>query len=192
MVRIYGVQLVSGAIQCIITVHQHKKCQMGYRVDEEFSEEYLDARKEKLYGRVSFWVSMVLSVAAVLGYYWTNPPDSKEVKKMRMFFNEQKMDVSKFLKLSRTEKKKFAAEKKHPFYKKYIEASEVEKEKIRSLAHISYDYTPNQYWFNLVFLWAIFFSTVWFVGLMIQSAIILVRKKDAERKKNDRRSNHLI
>ena len=165
---------------------------MGYRVDEEFSEEYLDARKEKLYGRVSFWVSMVLSVAAVLGYYWTNPLDSKEVKKMRMFFNEQKMDVSKFLKLSRTEKKKFAAEKKHPFYKKYIEASEVEKEKIRSQAHISYDYTPNQYWFNLVFLWAIFFSTVWFVGLMIQSAIILVRKKDAERKKNDRRSNHLI
>ena len=102
---------------------------------------------------------------------------------MRLFFNKHKMDVGTFLGLPWGEQKKFAARGKHPFYAKYLKASEVQKEKIRALAHISYDYTPYQYWFNLVFLWTIFFAVFWFIGLMVEGAIILVRKKAIDRKK---------
>ena len=64
----------------------------------------------------------------------------------------------------------------HPFYKSYMKASEVEKQEINALIHVSTDYTPNQYWFNLVFLWTIFFTTFWFLGLMTQGVINLMRR----------------
>ena len=59
----------------------------------------------------------------------------------------------------------------------------IEKEKINALIHISRDYSPNQYWFNVVFLWGIAFTTLWFLGLMLEACIILVRREDAKRRK---------
>jgi len=148
----------------------------------ENTEEYRDVRKEKLYRRVSFWVSFVLATAVVVWYVQANPPDSPEVRNMRIFFKENIMEVMKFLALPREEKPAFAAKKKHPFYKNYLKASEVEKQEIKALVHISADYTPYQYWFNIVFLWTIFFTTFWFVGLMTEGAIILVRQSNARKK----------
>ena len=142
----------------------------------ESDSEVWDEKKEKLYSKISLWLSLIVTTALVVGYYTKNPPDTEEVQKMRMFFNEHHMAVSKFFSLSRSEIKKYAATKKHPFYAKYLQASVVEKEKIRALAHISYDYTPAQYWFNMIFLWIIFFTFFWFVGLIIEGSIILVRK----------------
>ena len=76
----------------------------------------------------------------------------------------------------------FAKTKKHPFYQTYLKSSEVEKERIKALIHISRDYSPNQYWFNILFLWMIAFTTLWFLGLILEAVIILVRREDAERK----------
>ncbi|MEE9257950.1 MAG: hypothetical protein V3U37_00280 [Nitrospinaceae bacterium] len=152
-------------------------------MDSEHSDVYLDQKQEKFYSRISLWASFLLSTLVVVWYYTGSPPDSPEVREMRLFFNKHKMDVGTFLGLPRGEQKKFAARKKHPFYANYLKASEVKKGKIRALAHISYDYTPYQYWFNLVFLWMIFFTALWFVGLMVEGAIILVRKKAVDRKK---------
>ena len=84
------------------------------------------------------------------------------------------------------EEKHALAKKQHSFYRTFIEASEVEKKKIKALIHISYDYTPNQYWFNVLFLWVIFFTTFWFLGLMIEAVVILVRSDDAKRKQRHR------
>ena len=149
---------------------------------EEFGE-YLDKKKERFYSKISFWVSMVLSVGIVGWYYVGNPPDSDEVMEMRIFFNKNKLEVGKFFKLSAEEEQRFVQEKKHPFYINYLKSSEVEKERIRALAHISYDYTPYQYWFNLMFLWIIFLTTFWFLGLMVEGVLILVEKESAKRRK---------
>ena len=86
-----------------------------------------------------------------------------------------------FIDLPRTEMVAFAYKKKHPFYLKYVKATEVEKADLRALIHISTDYTPNQYWFNLFFAWVIFFTTFWFIGLMAEACIILMRRNSEAR-----------
>ncbi|GJL77404.1 MAG: hypothetical protein NPINA01_03930 [Nitrospinaceae bacterium] len=150
-------------------------------MEPEQGEEFRDEKKENLYRRISFWISLILATGVSIYYVTTTPPDTKEVQAMRMFFNAQKKDVGKFIRLPRDEQKAFAEKKKHPFYSQYLNASEVQKEKLRGLIHISFDYTPNQYWFNIVFLWTIFFTGFWFIGLMIEGAIILVRRDKAKR-----------
>ena len=69
-------------------------------------------------------------------------------------------------------------------HKKYIKASTVEQERIRSLIHISRDFTPNQYWFNLFFLFVMSFTTFWFIGLMIEACIVIMRRNSEARIKN--------
>ena len=83
--------------------------------------------------------------------------------------------------MKKNEQIAFAFKNKHPFYKRYIKLSTVEQERIRSLVHISTDYTPNQYWFNLFFMWVIFFTTFWFVGLMAEACIVIIRRNSEAR-----------
>jgi len=150
-------------------------------MEQGSAEDFRDEKKENLYRRISFWSSIVLSTVIVVYYVVTHPPDTREVQEMRMFFKKHRQDVAKFIRLPRSEQKAFGEKKKHPFYAQYLNASEVEREKIRGLIHISYDYTPNQYWFNIVFLWTVSFASFWFVGLMTEGAIILVRRDRAKK-----------
>jgi hypothetical protein len=150
-------------------------------MEREPVEEFRDEKKENLYRRVSFWLSFILSTSIAVYYVVTNPQETKEVQEMRMFFNKHRRDVAKFIRLPRNEQKAYGEKKKHPFYAQYLQASEVEKEEIRGLIHISFDYTPNQYWFNIVFLWTIAFAGLWFIGLMTEGAIILVRRDKVKR-----------
>ena len=151
--------------------------------DLEQTERMRDSKKEVLNRRISFWLSFILAVVITFWYYTTNPPDTNEMRKMRVFFKENIMDIAKFIRLPRDELKGFADSKSHPFYQTYLKSSEPEKEKINALIHISRDYSPNQYWFNMLFLWTIAFSALWFLGLILEACIILVRQEDAERKK---------
>ena len=150
--------------------------------EQEQIEELRDNQKEVLSRRISFWLSFILAVGISFWYYALNPPDSTEMRKMRLFFKENIMDVAKFIRLPDDELQGFAALKSHPFYQTYLKSSEVEKEKIRALIHISRDYSPNQYWFNIVFLWTIAFTTLWFLGLILEAIIILVRRADTARR----------
>jgi hypothetical protein len=150
-------------------------------MEPDVSEDFRDEKKEKLYGKISIWMALLLSTAVTVFYGVTHPPDSPEVQEMRLFFNKNGHNVSKFLRLPREEQKAFAEKKKHPFYSSYLKSSEVEKKEIKALIHISMDYTPNQYWFNFVFLWTISFASFWFIGVMAEGAIILVRKDRAKR-----------
>ena len=149
---------------------------------QEQIEELRDNQKEVLSRRISFWLSFILAVGISFWYYALNPPDSTEMRKMRLFFKENIMDVAKFIRLPDDELQGFAALKSHPFYQTYLKSSEVEKEKIRALIHISRDYSPNQYLFNIVFLWTIAFTTLWFLGLILEAIIILVRREDTARR----------
>ena len=151
--------------------------------DLEQTEEMRDSKKEVLNRRISFWLSFTLAVVITFWYYAMNPPDTNEMRKMRVFFKENIMDIAKFIRLPRDELKGFADSKNHPFYQTYLKSSKPEKEKINALIHISRDYSPNQYWFNMLFLWTIAFSALWFLGLILEACIILVRQEDAERKK---------
>ena len=150
--------------------------------EQEQIEELRDNQKEVLSRRISFWLSFILAVGISFWYYALNPPDSTEMRKMRLFFKENIMDVAKFIRLPDDELQGFAALKSHPFYQTYLKSSEVEKEKIRALIHISRDYSPNQYLFNIVFLWTIAFTTLWFLGLILEAIIILVRREDTARR----------
>jgi len=150
--------------------------------EQEQIEELRDNQKEVLSRRISFWLSFILAVGISFWYYTLNPPASTEMRKMRLFFKENIMDVAKFIRLPDDELQGFAAQKSHPFYQTYLKSSEVEKEKIRALIHISRDYSPNQYWFNIVFLWTIAFATLWFLGLILEAIIILVRREDTARR----------
>jgi len=150
--------------------------------EQEQIEELRDNQKEVLSRRVSFCLSFILAIVITWWYYSLNPPDSKEMQKMRLFFKENVMDVAKFIRLPNDELQGYAALKSHPFYQTYVKSSEVEKEKIRALIHISRDYSPNQYWFNIVFLWTIAFATLWFLGLILEAIIILVRREDTARR----------
>jgi hypothetical protein len=150
-------------------------------MEEEPILEEIDDSKEKWLSRISLWVSLLLTTAVVIWYYQDNPPDSPEVVKMRMFFKERNQEVGKFINMKKNEQIAFAFKNKHPFYKRYIKLSTVEQERIRSLVHISTDYTPNQYWFNLFFMWVIFFTTFWFVGLMAEACIVIIRRNSEAR-----------
>ena len=150
--------------------------------EQEQIEELRDNQKEVLSRRVSFCLSFILAIVITWWYYSLNPPDSTEMRKMRLFFKENIMDVAKFIRLPDDELQGFAALKSHPFYQTYLKSSEVEKEKIRALIHISRDYSPNQYLFNIVFLWTIAFTTLWFLGLILEAIIILVRREDTARR----------
>jgi len=150
--------------------------------EQEQIEELRDNQKEVLSRRISFWLSFILAVGISFWYYALNPPDSTEMRKMRLFFKENIMDVAKFIRLPDDELQGFAALKSHPFYQTYLKSSEIEKEKIRALIHISRDYSPNQYLFNIVFLWTIAFTTLWFLGLILEAIIILVRREDTARR----------
>ena len=150
--------------------------------EQEQIEELRDNQKEVLSRRISFWLSFILAVGISFWYYALNPPDSTEMRKMRLFFKENIMDVAKFIRLPDDELQGFAALKSHPFYQTYLKSSEVEKEKIRALIHVSRDYSPNQYLFNIVFLWTIAFTTLWFLGLILEAIIILVRREDTARR----------
>ena len=150
--------------------------------EQEQIEELRDNQKEVLSRRISFWLSFILAIGISFWYYALNPPDSTEMRKMRLFFKENIMDVAKFIRLPDDELQGFAALKSHPFYQTYLKSSEVEKEKIRALIHISRDYSPNQYLFNIVFLWTIAFTTLWFLGLILEAIIILVRREDTARR----------
>ena len=141
----------------------------------------IEDKKEKCISRISLWVSIILTTIVVYWYYNDNPPDSPAVVKMRMFFKEHNRDVMTFIDLPRDEMIEFAYKKKHPFYLKYVKATEVEKADLRALIHISTDYTPNQYWFNLFFAWVIFFTTFWFIGLMVEACIVLMRRNSEAR-----------
>ena len=149
---------------------------------EAGQEDHISNQKEVFNRRVSFWLSFILAILITCWYYSLNPPGSTEMRKMRLFFKENIMDVAKFIRLSDDELQGFAVLKSHPFYQTYLKSSEVEKEKIRALIHISRDYNPNQYWFNIVFLWTIAFATLWFLGLILEAIIILVRREDNERR----------
>ena len=141
----------------------------------------IEDSKEKLISRISLWVSLILTTLVVIWYYNDNPPDSPAVVKMRTFFKENNRDVMTFIDLPRNEMIAFAYKKKHPFYLKFVTASESEKAKLKALIHISTAFTPNQYWFNLFFAWVIFFTTFWFIGLMVEACIILMRRNSESR-----------
>ncbi len=143
---------------------------------------FRDEKKETLSRRISFWLSFIFATAMTCWYCVLNPVESAEMQKMRLFFKENIMEVAKFIRLPNEELKEFAKSKKHPFYQTYLKSSEVERDKIKALIHISRDYSPNQYWFNIAFLWTIAFTTLWFLGLILEAVIILVRREDAERK----------
>ena len=145
-------------------------------------EDHIINQKEIFNRRVSFWLSFTLAIVITWWYYSLNPPDSTEMRKMRLFFKENIMDVAKFIRLPNDELREFTTLKSHPFYQTYLKSSEVEKEKIRALIHISRDYNPNQYWFNIVFLGTIAFAAIWFFGLILEAIIILVRRDDTERR----------
>ena len=148
----------------------------------ETKEEFRDEKKEKLSRRISFWLALIFATVITWGYCALNPVESTEMQKMRLFFKENIMEVAKFIRLPNGELEEFAKSKKHPFYQTYLKSSEVERDKIKALIHISRDYSPNQYWFNIIFLWTIAFTTLWFLGLILEAVIILVRREDAERK----------
>jgi len=153
-------------------------------MEEQPILEEMDDNIERLIRRISLWASLLLTAALVVWYYQANPRDSPEIIKMRMFFKERNMEVGKFINLDKNEQIAFAYTNKHPFYKKYIKASTVEQERIRSLIHISRDFTPNQYWFNLFFLSVMSFTTFWFIGLMIEACIVIMRRNSEARIKN--------
>ena len=148
----------------------------------ETNEEFRDEKKENLSRRISFWLSLILATAMTWWYCLLNPVESIEMQKMRLFFKENIIEVAEFIRLPREELEEFVKSKKHPFYQTYLKSSEVERDKVKTLIHISRDYTPNQYWFNIIFLWIIAFTTLWFLGLMLEAVIILVRREDLERK----------
>ncbi|NIP99412.1 MAG: hypothetical protein GWM98_02510 [Nitrospinaceae bacterium] len=127
-------------------------------------------------GRLSLWISLLLATLATVIYCVQNPQDSEEVQRMRIFFRENGMAVTQFIKMPPEEMERFAANQEHPFFKTYIRASENEKKEINAQIHNSIDYRPAQYWFNVVFLWFIFFTTFWFLGLIGQGVVNLVRQ----------------
>ena len=137
----------------------------------------LDDTVDHWVGRFSLWGAILLSTLITVGYCLANPPDSEEVQRMRTFFRENVREVSQFIRLPLEEMEQFATRQTHPFYKSYLRASVNEKREINAQIHNSVDYRPAQYWFNTVFLWLMCFATVWFLGLIVQGVVNLVRQK---------------
>ena len=138
----------------------------------------LDDRVDKLVGKISLWGAVLLAALGTWMYYDNTPPDTEKMAQMRLFFKNNAIEVGDFLLLPIEEQEVAADQKKHPFYRTYLKASENKKGKIRKIYHESIDYTLYQYWFNLVALWFILFSTLWFFGLMAQGVVNLVRQQD--------------
>ncbi len=132
--------------------------------------------------KISFWVAIIISTLITSWYFISVPPDTPEVQRMRLFFKNNSMEVAKFIALTRNERKAFAEKKNHPFYKTYVSVSETKRKEIKALIHLSYDYNPNRYWVNTFFVWLIGITIIWFIGLIIQGAIILVRTEDEKRR----------
>ena len=128
-------------------------------------------------GRLSLWGALLLSTLLAVGYYYKVPPDSEAVQRERTFYRINRMEVTTFIKLPPDEMVAFASRKKHPFYKTYIKASTNQKLETNALIHNSIDYQPTQYWMGLVFGWLIGFLAFWFLGLMGQGVVNLVRQR---------------
>ncbi len=151
-------------------------------MEDNIQTESTDQKQDRFYSRIFLSVAIILSFAITGWYYFNNPPAEGVEKKMKMFFAKNAKDVTEFLRMTRDEQKAYAERNKHPFYSKYISASETSRLNIRGQVHNSVDYKPTQYWFNLGFMWAIFFLTSWFIGVMIQAAIQINRTSALERK----------
>ncbi|MFQ5482969.1 MAG: hypothetical protein ACE5ER_09440 [Nitrospinaceae bacterium] len=145
-------------------------------VHQEVLEEIEEERSVTLGRRIGFWVSFLMATAIALWYFQGNPPESEEVKRMRLFFKENNREVMEFIRLPLEELKVAARKKTHPFYMSFVKASVNEKGRIKALIHTSTDYTPNQYWVNLFFLWTIVFAASWFLSLMTQGVIMLLKR----------------
>ena len=152
---------------------------MQAKEDVEYDEDHQKVKRNR---KISFWVSIILSTLVSVWYVIATPPDTPEVKNMRLFFKKNRMEIAEFIALPRNERKEYAEKKSHPFYKTYVSVNESERKDIKALIHMSYDYTPNQYWFNIFFLWLIFITTFWFIGLMVEGALILIRTEDEKRR----------
>ncbi len=152
---------------------------------DEFSTEHED-KAEKFSSRVTYVLSFILATLACVWFYVEKPPDDPATQRMRMFFKRDVNTVMEFIKLPPEKLKAFAENQKHPFYKRYAETSMLEKENIKALIHISTDYTPNQYWFNLVFQWLILFTLALFIGKMTEACLVLMRNEQARRIKKRR------
>ncbi|PIQ97382.1 MAG: hypothetical protein COV67_04535 [Nitrospinae bacterium CG11_big_fil_rev_8_21_14_0_20_56_8] len=141
----------------------------------------VEEKRGKWGKRISFWGSFVLATAVTFWYYTHTPPDTEEMKQMRLFFKNNANEVMSFVNLPHEEMVERAKKMDHPFYKTFPRKTAIERDKIRALVHISTDYTPNQYWFNIVSLWLIAFTTLWFLGLMIEASLIIVQKEREDR-----------
>ena len=133
--------------------------------------------QDTLFSRISLWASIILTIGVCLWYYVANPPDEGATKEMRLFISNNAKDVTEFLRMLRDEKKTYAKKNKHPFYRNYVEASEVTKQEIKSIVHVSLDYKPNQYWFYLGFFGVISFFLFWFIGQITEAIIQIVREE---------------
>jgi hypothetical protein len=158
-------------------------------MEDNIQTESTDQKQDRFYSRIFLSVAMILSFAITGWYYINNPPAEGVERKMKLFFAKNAMDVTEFLRMTRDEQKAFAEKNKHPFYSKYISASETSRLNIRGEVHNSVDYKPAQYWFNLGFMWAIFFLSSWFIGVMIQAAIQINRTSALERKAKQEKKN---
>jgi len=95
-------------------------------------ENQIDNQKEILNRRISFWLSFILAIVITWWYCALNPPDSTEMRKMRLFFKQNIMNVAKFVSLTNVELQEFVASRSHPFYQTYLKSSEIERKKIRA------------------------------------------------------------
>lgn len=144
-------------------------------VHQEVLSEVEEEQREKVGRRISFWLALVVSTAVTLFYFQGNPQESEEVQRMRLYFKENKRTVMEFIRLPHDKLKPFAEKQTHPFFMSFIKASINEKGRIKAMIHNSVDYSPNQYWFNLFFLWMLSFLGIWFMALMAQAMLIQVR-----------------
>lgn len=139
-------------------------------------DEVREEQRETAGRAICFWIALLLASVFTSWYYLQNPQESEEVQRMRLFFKNNAREVMEFIRLP-PEKLQAAAKKhRHPFYMSYVKASVNEREKIKALIHVSVDYSPNQYWFNLFFLWAIAFTAIWFIALITQGVILQIRR----------------
>lgn len=145
-------------------------------VHQEVLSEVEEEQREKLGRRICFWLALILATSVTGWYYLNHPPESEDVQRMRLYFKENKRTVMEFIRLPHDKLEAFAKKQKHPFYMSFVKASVNEKGRIKALIHNSVDYSPNQYWFGLFFLWMLGFMGLWFIALMAQGIIIQVRR----------------
>ncbi len=145
-------------------------------VHKEVLSEVEDEQREKFGRRICFWLALVVSTVAAFLYFQNNPQESEEVQRMRLYFKENKRTVMEFLRLPHDKLEAFAKKQTHPFFMSFVKASVNEKGRIKAMIHNSVDYSPNQYWFNLFFLWMLVFLGVWFIALMAQAMLMQVKK----------------